>query len=79
MMPMYQSEALWINFSSKYLHKHRTEYPFAVKMATGKINAVTGDEWVSVMLMSGQKVESKTPIDTPYKPSVDLSKWSKMN
>lgn len=45
MMPMYQSEALWINFSSKYLHKHRKEYPFAVKIATGKINAVTGDVW----------------------------------
>ena len=44
-MPMYQSEALWINFSSNYLNKHRTEYPFAVKIATGKINAVTGDEW----------------------------------
>lgn len=47
MMPMYQSEALWINFSSRYLQKHRTEYPFAVKIATGKINAVTGDEWVN--------------------------------
>jgi len=45
MMPMYQSEALWINFSSNYISKHRTEYPFAVKIATGKINAVTGDEW----------------------------------
>lgn len=45
MMPMYQSEALWINFSSNYITKHRTEYPFAVKIATGKINAVTGDEW----------------------------------
>lgn len=47
MMPMYQSEALWINFSSKHLHKHRTEYPFAVKIAAGKSNAVTGEEWTS--------------------------------
>lgn len=45
MMPMYQSEALWINFSSKYISNHRAEYPFAVKVATGKVNAVTGDEW----------------------------------
>ncbi len=45
MFPMYQSEALWINFTSKYLEQHGTEYPFAVKIATGKINAVTGDEW----------------------------------
>jgi hypothetical protein len=37
MLPMYQSEALWVNFSG--------HYPFAVKVAAGKINAVTGDEW----------------------------------
>jgi hypothetical protein len=39
MLPMYQSEALWLNFSSP------ARYPFAVKVATGKINAVTGDSW----------------------------------
>jgi len=37
LMPMYQSEALWINLS--------TDYPFAVKIAAGKINAVTGEPW----------------------------------
>jgi len=37
MLPMYQSEAMWINFSSSY--------PFAVKVATGKINAVSGELW----------------------------------
>ncbi len=40
MMPMYQSEALWINFDD-------TGYPFAVKIAAGKINAVTGGPWES--------------------------------
>jgi hypothetical protein len=39
LMPMYQSEALWIRF--------RTDYPFAVKVAAGKINAVTGDQWTT--------------------------------
>jgi hypothetical protein len=39
MLPMYQAEALWINFRSP------TGYPFAVKVATGKINAVTGEGW----------------------------------
>ena len=39
MLPMYQSEAMWINFNSpKY-------YPFAIKIAAGKINAVTGEQW----------------------------------
>jgi hypothetical protein len=36
MLPMFQSEALWVNFHG--------EYPFAVKVATGKIDAVTGKE-----------------------------------
>jgi len=37
-MPMYQSEAMWIGFEGG-------EYPFAVKIAAGKINAVTGEAW----------------------------------
>ena len=34
---MHQAEAMWINFDSVY--------PFAVKVAAGKICAVTGDTW----------------------------------
>ena len=45
MLPMYQSEALWLNFSSNFLYHHETPYPFAIKVSTGKINAVTGDDW----------------------------------
>ena len=37
--PMYQAEALWINFSSEQ------NYPFAIKVGTGKRCAITGDEW----------------------------------
>lgn len=37
LLPMYQSEALWLNFSSWY--------PFAIKVGTGKVNAVTGEPW----------------------------------
>jgi hypothetical protein len=36
MLPMYQSEALWVCFQGRY--------PFAVRVATGKIDAVTGKE-----------------------------------
>ena len=36
--PMHQAEALWIDFAA--------DYPFAVKVATGKICAITGDAWV---------------------------------
>ena len=37
-VPMHQAEALWINF-------HFCDYPCAVKIATGKTCAVTGDGW----------------------------------
>ena len=37
MLPMYQAEAMWVNFDS--------DYPVAVKIAAGKINAVTGEQW----------------------------------
>ena len=44
LLPMYQSEALWINFSSRHIPGDEP-YPFAVKIATGKINAITGESW----------------------------------
>ena len=43
MLPMYQSEALWLNFSAG--GHSRSPYPVAVKVATGKIDAVTGESW----------------------------------
>jgi hypothetical protein len=36
-MPMYQAEALWLNF--------RGSYPMAIKVGAGKINALTGETW----------------------------------
>ena len=39
MMPMHQSEALWLNFDA--------DYPFAMKVGAGKINAVTGEGWTA--------------------------------
>ena len=45
MLPMYQSEALWLSFNSDFISERDTSYPFAIKVATGKINAVTGDDW----------------------------------
>src|SRR6185436_13276484 len=35
-LPMWQSEALWMHFQSPYIHAHNASYPFAVKVATGK-------------------------------------------
>lgn len=45
LLPMFQSEALWLNFRAHYVDDRVAEYPFAVKVATGKINAVTGESW----------------------------------
>lgn len=36
-LPMHETEAMWLKFSGNY--------PFAVKIAAGKINAVTGKAW----------------------------------
>ncbi|MBP0462705.1 hypothetical protein J5Y09_02170 [Roseomonas sp. PWR1] len=38
-MPMWQAEACWLNFSSP------TGYPFLLKVAAGKVNAVNGKPW----------------------------------
>jgi hypothetical protein len=40
-MPMHQAEAMWLLFGGTY-----GRYPCAVKVATGKIDAVTGKAWV---------------------------------
>lgn len=45
LLPMAQAEALWIRFTSKY--------PFAVKIAAGKINAVSGEAWSPELKPSG--------------------------
>jgi hypothetical protein len=42
-MPMYQAEAMWLSFESWL--SFDGDYPFALKVATGKINAVTGAPW----------------------------------
>ena len=47
-MPMYQAEAMWLDFSS--IHSFgEMEYPIAVKIGTGKICAVSGESWNSTL------------------------------
>lgn len=45
MMPIYQSEAMWLLFNAEFVEEHWVPYPFAVKVAAGKVDAVTGDAW----------------------------------
>lgn len=58
MMPLYQAEALWILF--------RGHYPCAVKVATGKINAVVGKPWAS-----GLHQEPQDYLTLPKQPWLD--------
>ena len=58
LMPMYQSEALWIRFN--------TRYPFAVKVAAGKINAVTGELWTT-----GLQTDPQNYMVLPEQPWLD--------
>ncbi len=45
MLPMYQSEAMWLHFRPNDPFDRQSAYPFAIMVAAGKINAATGDEW----------------------------------
>ncbi len=58
LMPMYQAEALWLNFSG--------EYPFAIKIAAGKINAVSGESW-----KEGLNRKPQDYVVTPKQPWLD--------
>ena len=72
MLPMYQSEAMWIHFSSAHDSARQTDYPFAVKIAAGKINAVTGQAWTSLLHREPQDY-----IVTPPQPWLDGFSLSK--
>ncbi len=45
MMPIHQAEALWISFDTGYDGLYGHPYPIAVKIATGKICAISGKPW----------------------------------
>jgi len=45
MLPMYQAEALWLCFESDEVEGFDSSYPFAIKVAAGKVDAVSGEEW----------------------------------
>jgi hypothetical protein len=44
LLPMYQAEALWLNFEADSGDSEHP-YPFAVQVATGKVSAITGEPW----------------------------------
>ncbi len=60
MTALYQSEALWLSFSPSSVDR-RGIYPFAIKVAAGKVSAVTGDEWTSGLKAKDYMVAPKQP------------------
>jgi len=54
LLPMYPSEALWLNFKAHYVLPHQASYPFAIKVAAGKINAVTGEPYADDLVQQPQ-------------------------
>ena len=60
--PMYQSEAMWISFTSKW--------PFAIKIASGKVNAVSGKEWINE-LKTTSRDDEQDYIIIPSQPWLD--------
>jgi hypothetical protein len=48
MLPMYQSEALWVHFGFGGWfgdYSGKPTYPFVVKIAAGRVDAITGKDW----------------------------------
>ncbi len=63
--PMWQAEALWLNF-----HTQRG-YPFAIKIAAGKINAVSGDPWSSKLVAGDSRSKRQDYVVTPNQKWLD--------
>lgn len=70
MMPMYQTEALCLCFASNthygFTRIKSLAFPFAIKVASGKINSVSGEPW-----KSGLQTSPQDYVVTPGQPWLD--------
>jgi hypothetical protein len=66
MMPMHRSEAMWINFKGGGRMSSGDAYPFAIKVAAGKVNALTGGTWSPVL-----SAQEQDYIVIPTQPWID--------
>lgn len=75
LLPMYQSEAMWLNFVPHHPTARASAYPFAVKVAAGKINAVNGKPWSNELAQqAGEGSWFEEPTDymvVPQQPWLD--------
>lgn len=63
-MPMFQTDALWLNFSSS--SPQGVSLPVALKIGAGKINAVSGEKW-----SDGLSQDPQSYVVTPDQPWLD--------
>jgi hypothetical protein len=61
-----QAEALWIRFESRFFSSREAWYPFAIKVAAGKVNALNGEPW-----RAGLDFESQGYVVAPSQPWLD--------
>ena len=66
MMPMHRSEAMWINFRGFSSRSSGHAYPFAIKIAAGKVNALTGGAWSPALC-----AEEQDYVVIPEQPWID--------
>ncbi|MDX2194214.1 MAG: hypothetical protein NW201_12730 [Gemmatimonadales bacterium] len=66
MLPMYQSEAMWLHFTSDEIEGHDARYPFAIRVAAGKVDAVTGEPW-----RDGLSATTQNYVVSPRQPWLD--------
>jgi len=64
-LPMWQAEALWLRFSNTG-PDWELDFPVAIKVAAGRINAVTGEQW-----RSGLHKEPQDYMVSPRQPWLD--------
>ena len=65
-MPMFQADALWINFETCNQDTAIGDYPVAIKIATGKACALTGKNW-----SEGLSDEPQNYLVVPEQPWLD--------
>jgi hypothetical protein len=63
MLPMYQAEAMWLNFKpgGVSFRQGMGRYPFAIRVAAGKVNAVSGEEWTKKLKKGDYMVAPPQP------------------
>lgn len=62
-MPMWQSEAVWLSLGRS---RASVPYPFALKIAAGKVNAITGEPW-----QEGLQSQPQDYVVVPEQPWLD--------